>query len=122
MVRLVNTILLEGIRERATDIHIEPYEKDLVVRYRIDGVLKEALRPPYKFKNTIAARIKIMAGLNIAEKRIPQDGRIRIRMAGREIDLHCAAHTLASCGRARGGPSQRGGGDGQRQHLHESKQ
>jgi general secretion pathway protein E len=87
IIRFVNAVLSQAIKERASDIHIEPYEKDLVVRYRIDGVLKEALRPPYKFKNTIAARIKIMAGLNIAEKRLPQDGRIRRKMMGREIDL-----------------------------------
>jgi general secretion pathway protein E len=87
IIRFVNAVLSQAIKERASDIHIEPYEKDLVVRYRIDGVLKEALRPPYKFKNTIVARIKIMAGLNIAEKRLPQDGRIRRKMMGREIDL-----------------------------------
>jgi general secretion pathway protein E len=87
IIRFVNAVLSQAIKERASDIHIEPYEKDLLVRYRIDGVLKESLRPPYKFKNTIVARIKIMAGLNIAEKRLPQDGRIRRKMMGREIDL-----------------------------------
>jgi len=87
IIRFVNAVLSQAIKERASDIHIEPYEKDLVVRYRIDGVLKESLRPPSKFKNTIVARIKIMAGLNIAEKRLPQDGRIRKKMGGREIDL-----------------------------------
>jgi len=87
IIRFVNAVLSQAIKERASDIHIEPYEKDLVVRYRIDGVLKESLRPPSKFKNTIVARIKIMAGLNIAEKRLPQDGRIRRKLGGREIDL-----------------------------------
>ncbi len=87
IIRFVNAVLSQAIKERASDIHIEPYEKDLVVRYRIDGVLKESLRPPGKFKNTIVARIKIMAGLNIAEKRLPQDGRIRRKLGGREIDL-----------------------------------
>lgn len=87
IILFVNAVLSQAIKERASDIHIEPYEKDLVVRYRIDGVLKESLRPPSKFKNTIVARIKIMAGLNIAEKRLPQDGRIRKKMGGREIDL-----------------------------------
>ena len=87
IIRFVNAVLSQAIKERASDIHIEPYEKDLVVRYRIDGVLKESIRPPSKFKNTIVARIKIMAGLNIAEKRLPQDGRIRKKMGGREIDL-----------------------------------
>jgi general secretion pathway protein E len=87
IIRFVNAMLSQAIKERASDIHVEPYEKDLVVRYRIDGVLKESLRPSVKFKNTIVARVKIMAGLNIAEKRLPQDGRIRRKMGGREIDL-----------------------------------
>jgi general secretion pathway protein E len=87
IIRFVNALLSQAIKERASDIHIEPYEKDLVVRYRIDGVLKETIRPSVKFKNTIVARVKIMAGLNIAEKRLPQDGRIRRKLGGREIDL-----------------------------------
>jgi general secretion pathway protein E len=87
IIRFVNAVLSQAIKERASDIHIEPFEKELVVRYRIDGVLKESLRPAYKFKNSIVARIKIMSGLNIAEKRLPQDGRIRRKMGGREIDL-----------------------------------
>ena len=87
IIRFVNAVLSQAIKERASDIHIEPYEKDLVVRFRIDGVLKESIRPPSRFKSTIVARIKIMAGLNIAEKRLPQDGRIRRKMGGREIDL-----------------------------------
>jgi general secretion pathway protein E len=87
IIRFVNAVLSQAIKERASDIHVEPYEKELVVRYRVDGVLKESLRPPARFKNTIIARIKIMAGLNIAEKRLPQDGRIRRKLGGREIDL-----------------------------------
>lgn len=87
IIRFVNALLTQAIKERASDIHIEPFEKELVVRYRVDGVLHQSIQPPYKFKDSIAARIKIMAGLNIAEKRLPQDGRIRRRMGGREIDL-----------------------------------
>jgi general secretion pathway protein E len=87
IIRFVNAVLSQAIKERASDIHIEPYEKDLVVRFRVDGVLKESIRPPARFKSTIVARIKIMAGLNIAEKRLPQDGRIRRKLGGREIDL-----------------------------------
>jgi general secretion pathway protein E len=87
IIKFVNALLAQAIKERASDIHIEPFEKVLVVRFRIDGVLHEKLQPPYKFKDSISARIKIMAGLNIAEKRLPQDGRIRRRMGGREIDL-----------------------------------
>lgn len=87
IIRFVNAVMSGAIKEGVSDIHIEPYEKELVVRYRLDGVLKETIKPPVKFKNPIVARIKIMAGLNIAEKRLPQDGRIRKRMAGREIDM-----------------------------------
>jgi len=87
IIRFVNTLLTQAIKDRASDIHIEPFEKELVVRFRIDGVLYEVVKPPSHLQASIVSRVKIMAGLNIAEKRIPQDGRIRIRMAGREIDL-----------------------------------
>jgi general secretion pathway protein E len=87
IIRFVNALLTQAIKDRASDIHIEPFETELIVRYRIDGVLKETVRPPAKFKNSIVSRIKIMSGLNIAERRLPQDGRIRRRMGGREIDL-----------------------------------
>ncbi|MFK7927669.1 MAG: type II secretion system ATPase GspE [Myxococcota bacterium] len=87
IIRFVNALLTQAIKERASDIHIEPFEKNMMVRFRVDGVLHQTIEPPYKFKDSIVARIKIMAGLNIAEKRLPQDGRIRRRMGGREIDL-----------------------------------
>ncbi|HUT54149.1 MAG TPA: type II secretion system ATPase GspE [bacterium] len=87
IIRLVNSLLFQAVKERASDIHIEPFEKDLVVRYRIDGVLYEILRPPKRFQNSIASRVKIMGGLNIAEKRLPQDGRIRLKIAGKDIDI-----------------------------------
>ena len=87
IIRFVNTLLTQAIKDRASDIHIEPFEKELLVRFRIDGVLYEIVKPPPRLQASIVSRIKIMAGLNIAEKRIPQDGRIRIRMAGREVDL-----------------------------------
>ncbi len=87
IIRFVNTLLTQAIKDRASDIHIEPFEKELAVRFRIDGVLYEIVKPPPRLQASIVSRVKIMAGLNIAEKRIPQDGRIRIRMAGREIDL-----------------------------------
>ena len=87
IIRFVNAVMTEAIKEGVSDIHIEPYEKEMIVRYRLDGVLKETIKPPIKFKNPIVARIKIMAGLNIAEKRLPQDGRIRKKMSGREIDM-----------------------------------
>ncbi|MEL6349824.1 MAG: type II secretion system ATPase GspE [Myxococcota bacterium] len=87
IIAYVNSVLTTAIKDRASDIHIEPFEKDLAVRYRIDGVLFEQYSPPRRLQASIISRIKIMAGLNIAEKRIPQDGRIRTRMAGRDIDI-----------------------------------
>ncbi|MGC8718617.1 MAG: type IV-A pilus assembly ATPase PilB [Thermodesulforhabdaceae bacterium] len=87
IVKLVNSLLTDAIRKKASDIHIEPYEKTLRIRYRIDGVLYEIMRPPVKFKNAIASRIKIMSNLDIAERRLPQDGRIKAKIAGREIDF-----------------------------------
>ena len=89
VIKLVNDLLLEAIRERATDIHIEPYEDRLIIRYRIDGILGQAGVPPTvnRFRNAIVSRVKIMASLNIAEKRKPQDGRISLRHKGREYDL-----------------------------------
>ncbi len=79
VVRLVNAILMNSIRKGASDIHIEPYEKKLRVRYRIDGVLLEEMQPPLKLKNAIASRLKIMSSLDIAERRLPQDGRIKLK-------------------------------------------
>ena len=87
IIRFVNSLFTEAIKERASDIHIEPFEKELSVRLRIDGVLYERVKPPARLQASIVSRVKIMAGLNIAEKRIPQDGRIRTRMAGREVDV-----------------------------------
>ena len=81
VVRLVNLILSDAIKKGASDIHIEPYEKSFRVRYRIDGVLYEEMRPPLKLKNAITSRIKIMASLDIAERRLPQDGRIKLKIS-----------------------------------------
>ena len=87
IIRLVNSVMAQAIKERASDIHIEPYEKDICVRFRKDGVLKEIVRAPKRFQASIASRIKIMGNLNIAEKRLPQDGRVRVKIAGRDVDL-----------------------------------
>ncbi len=87
IIRLVNSLLFRAVKERASDIHILPEERDISVRYRIDGVLREVIRPPKRFQASIASRIKIMGGLNIAEKRLPQDGRIRIKIAGKDVDI-----------------------------------
>ncbi len=82
VVKLVNLILTDAIKRKASDIHIEPYEKLFRVRYRIDGVLYEVMKPPVKLKNAITSRIKIMSELDIAERRLPQDGRIKIKLGG----------------------------------------
>ncbi len=87
IIRLVNSLLFRAVKERASDIHINPEERDLSVRYRIDGVLREVIRPPKRIQASMASRIKIMGGLNIAEKRLPQDGRIRIKIAGKDVDI-----------------------------------
>ncbi|MBI5526526.1 MAG: type II secretion system ATPase GspE [Deltaproteobacteria bacterium] len=87
IIRLVNSLFAQAVKERASDIHIEPFEKEIVVRFRIDGVLYEIIKPPKRFQASIISRVKIMAGLNIAEKRLPQDGRIRIKIAGKDIDV-----------------------------------
>ena len=79
VVRLVNVVLMSAIQKGASNIHIEPYEKELCVRYRIDGLLYNIMQPPMKFRDAITSRIKIMSKLDIAEKRLPQDGRIKIR-------------------------------------------
>ena len=87
IIRIVNLILSGAVKIKASDIHIEPYEKDLRVRYRIDGVLHEVSAPPKKTQNAIVSRVKIMASLDIAERRLPQDGRIKVKVLGKEIDL-----------------------------------
>ncbi len=90
IIRWVNSLMFQAARDRASDIHIEPGERDILVRYRVDGNLREAKRAPKKFQPSILARVKIMAGLNIAEKRLPQDGRIRRKMAGKDVDMRVA--------------------------------
>ena len=87
VIKIVNLMLVQAIRDKASDIHIEPAEKSIKLRYRVDGNLQEAQGPPKNLQNAIASRIKILAGLNIAERRIPQDGRFRIRVSGKEVDL-----------------------------------
>ena len=82
VVKLVNLILTDAIKKKASDIHVEPYERSFRVRYRIDGILYEVMKPPLKLKNAITSRIKIMAELDIAERRLPQDGRIKIKLGG----------------------------------------
>jgi len=87
VIRLVNLLINRAVESRASDIHIEPFEQSLKVRYRIDGVLHDVDSPPRRLTAAVVSRIKIMAKLNIAERRLPQDGRIKLRLMGREIDL-----------------------------------
>jgi general secretion pathway protein E len=90
VIRLVNQMLVRAMESRASDVHIEPFENQLKVRYRIDGILHEVEPPPRQLKGAVISRLKILAQLNIAERRLPQDGRIKIRLAGKDVDLRIA--------------------------------
>jgi type IV pilus assembly protein PilB len=90
IVKLVNLLITQAVQDRASDIHIEPGEKDLRIRYRIDGVLHEKMRPPKNIQAGVISRLKIMADINIAERRIPQDGRVNATIGGKSIDLRVA--------------------------------
>lgn len=87
IIKLINSLIFRSVKERASDIHFEPFERDIIVRFRIDGVLHNILTLPKRFQPSITSRIKIMASLNIAEKRLPQDGRIGLKIAGKDIDI-----------------------------------
>lgn len=87
IIRLVNSVLFQAVKQRASDIHFETFEREMEIRFRIDGILYKIISPPRRFQASIVSRIKIMAGLNIAEKRLPQDGRIGVKIAGRDIDI-----------------------------------
>ena len=87
VIRLINALLTQAVKENASDIHIEPFENRLVVRFRVDGQLREVLAPQRAAAAPIVSRIKVMAKLDIAEKRLPQDGRIALRIAGRPVDV-----------------------------------
>ncbi len=87
VIRLLNSLFHQAVKERASDIHIEPFETELLIRLRIDGILYDTLSPPKWIQPLLLSRIKVLAGLNIAEKRLPQDGRIRLKITGRDIDV-----------------------------------
>lgn len=87
VIRFVNSVIFRAVKERASDIHIEPYDRETVYRFRINGVMTEILRQPKKTHAAVSSRIKVMAKLDIAEKRLPQDGRIKIKIAGKDIDI-----------------------------------
>jgi general secretion pathway protein E len=96
VIRFVNSLLFRAIKDKASDIHIEPFEKFVQVRFRIDGILYDVYKAPKNLHASISSRIKVMAELNIAEKRIPQDGRIKTRLAGREIDIRLSVVPVAA--------------------------
>ena len=96
IIRLINAILTEAVKSDASDIHIETFEKQLVVRFRIDGVLREIVKPKRELAPLLVSRIKVMAKLDIAEKRIPQDGRISLRVGGREVDIRVSTMPSAN--------------------------
>src|SRR2546428_4747833 len=90
IVKLVTAIMTQAVGDRASDVHIEPAEKDVRIRFRVDGVLHEVMRPPKNIQGGLISRLKVMADMNIAEKRVPQDGRISIRVGGKGLDLRVA--------------------------------
>ena len=96
IIRLINAILTEAVKTNASDVHIETYEKQLVVRFRIDGVLREIVKPKRALAPLLVSRIKVMSKLDIAEKRIPQDGRIALRVGGREVDIRVSTMPSAN--------------------------
>lgn len=96
VIRFVNSVIFRAVKERASDIHIEPYDKETVYRFRINGVMTEILRQPKKTHAAVSSRIKVMAKLDIAEKRLPQDGRIKIKIAGKDIDIRLSTIPIQS--------------------------
>jgi general secretion pathway protein E len=95
IIRFVNSLLTEALKERASDIHFEPFERDMQVRFRIDGILYNKVEVPKRLQAAISSRVKVMAQLDIAEKRLPQDGRIRIKVAGRDVDIRVSTVPVA---------------------------
>ena len=91
VIKLANLIILQAIKDRASDIHLEPFEKEMRLRYRIDGVLQDATPPPKQMQLALASRLKIMSNLDIAERRLPQDGRMRVKVSGKDYDLRVSA-------------------------------
>ena len=109
VIRMINALLLQALRERASDLHFEPYEQRSVVRFRIDGVLRDVIEPPRALHAALVSRLKIMASLDIAEKRLPQDGRISLKLGDRQVDVRVSTLPTGP-GRARGAAPARQGG------------
>ncbi|MBI3558297.1 MAG: Flp pilus assembly complex ATPase component TadA, partial [Deltaproteobacteria bacterium] len=100
VIKFVNSMIFRAVKEKASDIHVEPYEKEMIIRFRIDGVLYDILRQPKRAHAAITSRIKVMGTLDIAEKRLPQDGRIKIKLAGKDIDIRLSTIPTAHGERA----------------------
>jgi general secretion pathway protein E len=96
IIRLINAVLAEAIKENASDVHLETFEKNLVIRFRVDGVMREVVQPKRALASLLVSRIKVMARLDIAEKRVPQDGRISLRIGGREVDVRVSTLPAAN--------------------------
>ena len=110
IIRLINALLTQAVKENASDIHIEPFENRLVVRFRIDGVLREVLPPKRAIAPLVVSRIKVMSKLDIAEKRLPQDGRIGLRIAGRAVDVRVSTIPAGPRRARRAAPARQAGG------------
>ena len=108
VVKLINAILTDAVKRGASDIHFECFEHDIRVRYRIDGALQEVMKPPMKLKAALISRFKIMAQLNIAERRVPQDGRIKLKMGRRSSTTACRPFPRCSARRSCSESSTRG--------------
>ncbi|RSY34204.1 type II secretion system protein GspE, partial [Sphingomonas koreensis] len=100
VIRLINALLLEAVKEGASDVHVETQEKRVVVRFRIDGVLRDKLEPRRELAPLLVSRIKVMAKLDIAEKRVPQDGRVTLRIGGHDVDARVSTTHTATAARA----------------------
>ena len=100
VIKFVNSMIFRAVKEKASDIHVEPYEKEMIIRFRIDGVLYDILRQPKRAHAAVTSRIKVMGVLDIAEKRMPQDGRIKIKLAGKDIDIRLSTIPTAHGERA----------------------
>ena len=100
VIKFVNSMIFRAVKEKASDIHVEPFEKEMIIRFRIDGVLYDILRQPKRAHAAITSRIKVMGNLDIAEKRLPQDGRIKIKLAGKDIDIRLSTIPTAHGERA----------------------
>ena len=110
VIRMINALLLQALRERASDLHFEPYEARSVVRFRVDGVLRDVIEPPRALHAALVSRLKIMASLDIAEKRLPQDGRIALKLGDKQVDVRVSTLPTGAGRARRAAPARQGCG------------